>query len=572
MFGENFHRYQWLYFIAIACMIAIAAITAFNAWVMGPIVKNVFIGGETHTATILAIAVAVAFTIKGIMGYIQNVLLNKIGISLVAHYQKKLFHHLTTLRVEFFNARHSVELIAQLNQNINAIRNMMNTIILGYARDMLTVIALVGVMLWRDAILTLSILTVGPIILFIVSRYTRRVRSIARQEVNLNSQVITGLQEVAHGIEIVKSFTMEKQLNKKMQQLILEAQNRSYKIAKITARTSPLMEFMVGLAIAGTILYGAKLIAGGGYDTGTITSFLTAMLLAYEPAKRLTNLRVQLERTFVNTRMIYEILDTKPSNRYTNNESQSKKIKIAKGEIKFENVIFHYNDNQQKVLDGLSFTAPAGKTTALVGPSGGGKTTIIALLQRFYDPTQGAIKIDNENINNVSIHSLRENIAYVSQDAILFQGTIYENLLYANPKATKQQIIEAAKVAQAHEFICELPQGYETDLGENATNLSGGQRQRLAIARAIIRNAPILLLDEATSALDNESENKVQVALNDLMKNKTTIVIAHRLATIEKSDYIIAIKDGKVVDKGTHNELMQSGGLYAELQNINERR
>ena len=302
LFEENFHQYRKLYAIAIICMIGISALTAFNAWIMGPIVKNVFLGGDAQTAWALAIAIVVAFTLKGAMGYTQNVLLQKIAVSLVADYQKRLFEHLTNLRVEFFNARHSVDLIAQLSQNINAIRDMLNTIILGYARDMLTVIALVGVMIWRDATLALTILIAGPIVLYTLSRYTRRVRGIAREEVNLNSQVITGLQEVAHGIEIVKSFTMEEQLKQKMEKLIIEAQKRTFKIAKITARTSPLMELLTGIVIAGTIIYGSHIIAQGAYDTGTLTSFITALLLAYEPAKRLASLRVKLEKSFVNTR------------------------------------------------------------------------------------------------------------------------------------------------------------------------------------------------------------------------------------------------------------------------------
>lgn len=564
MFSENFSRYRFHYLITIFCLVLISCLTAFNAWIMGPIVKNVFLDGDSDTAFLLSIAICIAFSLKGILGYTQAVLLQRIGISLVAHYQERLFNHLTTLRVQFFNDRHSVDLIARLNHNVYAMKDMLNTIILSYARDLLTVICLIGVMLWRDTFLTITILTVGPVVMYMIGKYNRRIRNIVRGEVESNARVITGLQEVAHGIEIVKSFTMEEQLRSRMARLIQDARSRTYKIAKIMARTSPVMEFLAGLMISGTVLYGSYIVSRGSYDPGTLTSFITALLLAYDPAKRLASVRVQLEPCFVNTRMIYEILDTPRSHRY--GESNVSDLSVSRGEVCFRDVSFSYDDRDHLVLDSLSFTAMAGKTTALVGPSGAGKTTIISLLQRFYDPMSGSITIDGQDISGVGTNSLRRHIAYVSQDPILFQGSIRDNLLYAKPDATDTDIKRACKMAQAHDFIMDLPDGYDTPLGENATNLSGGQRQRVAIARALVRDAPILLLDEATSSLDAESERVVQEALKALMSNRTTIVIAHRLATIENADNILAIKDGKVVESGTHSELLKKQGLYSQLQ------
>ena len=280
-----------------------------------------------------------------------------------------------------------------------------------------------------------------------------------------------------------------------------------------------------------------------------------------------------IERSLVNARMIYEVLDTQPKQIDIENASP---LELNKGEIRFDKVNFHYGSGEeiiagaekQPVLVDLSFTARAGKTTALVGPSGGGKSTIIALLHRFYDPESGTIHVDGQDISDVTVDSLRSNIAYVSQSPVLFQGSVLDNLRYARPDASEADVMEAAKAAQAHEFIMELPNGYDTELGENGANLSGGQRQRLSIARAIVRNAPILLLDEATSALDNESEAKVQKALERLMKGRTTLVIAHRLSTIENADEILVIQDGTVVDRGSHGALMKSGGVYARLQKL----
>ncbi len=575
MATENFVVYRKQYAIAIVCLLIIAGITAFSAWLMAPIVDEVFLKSKDYNQAIfLSLTVVIIFIIKGFVTYLQAVTLNRIGNSLVARYQRRLFSHLLTLGVGFFNREHSVELISRLNQNVNAVRMLLNTVVLGFVRDLVTLIALIGVMFYRDIYMALTVFIIGPLALGVLASYARRVRRIAREEVQINAQVSTSMQEAAHGIQVVKSFTMEDQLREKLNALTRLAEGRSNKIARITARTSPLMETLAGFAIAGVIAYGGWRVVQGGYSTGALTSFMTALLLAYEPAKRLARMRVELERSIVSARMIYEVLDT-PIRQA--DRPGAAPLALKEGRIVVENVDFHYGQDpaesqalveKQPVLEGLSFIAEAGKTTALVGPSGGGKSTIIALLQRFYDVESGEISIDGQNIANVTVASLRDKVAYVSQQPVLFQGTIRENLRYARPDASDVEMEAAAKAAQAHGFITALPLGYDTPLGENGTNLSGGQRQRLSIARAIVRNAPILLLDEATSALDNESEAKVQSALEKLMKGRTTIVIAHRLSTIANADKIVVVDNGKVVDQGNHKELMNSGGVYARLQNV----
>ncbi|MEE9314329.1 MAG: ABC transporter ATP-binding protein [Rhizobiaceae bacterium] len=576
MAAENFRIYRREYAIAAVCLVIIALTTAFSAYLMGPIVKDVFYGNDFGSAVTLSMIVVGIFLLKGAMTYAQTVILNRIGNNIVARYQRRIFDHLLDLDVEFFTKQHSAALVSRLNQNVIGIRDMLNTVVLGYVRDLVTLIGLVFVMFYRDPYMSAAMLIVGPLALMTLARYARRVKTIAREEVLINAQVATAMQEVSHGISVVKAFTMEEQLREKLSALTIKAESRSNKIAAITARTSPLMETIAGFAIAAVIVYGGWRVINKGYEPSDLTSFMTALLLAYEPAKKLARLRVVIERSMVNARMIYEVLDT-PAPQL--DVADKKPFAMSKGKIEFKKVNFSYEQiagegdalmDTPQVLHDLSFTAKAGKTTALVGPSGGGKSTIIALLQRLYEPQVGSITVDGQNIADVTTHDLRSKIAYVSQHPVLFQGTVRDNLRYARPDATDAEIEEAARSAQAHDFITALPQSYDTQLGENGTNLSGGQRQRLSIARAIVRNAPILLLDEATSALDNQSEALVQTALDELMKGRTTLVIAHRLSTISGADSIVVIDGGVVVDQGSHEELVTQGrGVYARLHSVN---
>ncbi len=577
---ENFTEHRRDYLVAGFCLLVIAGTTAYSAWLMGPVVKDVFYGNNFNQALILSATIVAIFLVKGVMSYFQSVILNRIGNAIVARYQRRIFAHLLDLDVDFFTRQHSATLVSRINQNILGVRDMLNTVILGYLRDMVTLIGLIGVMVYRDPIMSSAVFVIGPAALWILAKYANRVKVIARQEVQINAQVATAMQEASHGITVIKAFTMEDQLREKLNGLTKLAEKRSNKIARITARTSPLMETIAGFAIAAVIAYGGWRVIHHGYEPSDLTSFITALLLAYEPAKKLARLRVTLERSLVNARMIYEILDTPAPNRPSDKQQTDK---ATAGDIEFSKVTFRYNEQNDysgdvfdtplikapPVISELSFIAKAGKTTALVGPSGGGKSTIISLLQRFYDPEAGTITVDGKDIAKLSTSDLRSNFAYVSQNPILFQGTVRDNLRYARPDATDMEIETAARSAQAHDFITALPEGYETPLGENATNLSGGQRQRLSIARAIVRNAPILLLDEATSALDNQSEALVQAALDQLMKGRTTLVIAHRLSTISNADAILVIDSGRVVDQGKHDDLVaKKGGVYAALHRV----
>ncbi len=377
--------------------------------------------------------------------------------------------------------------------------------------------------------------------------------------------MLGAMQESLQGITIVKAFTMEKLMGEKIAVLINQSEARSNKIARVSERTTPISEIIAGFAIAGVIAYGGHIAITDNQPPGAMFAFITALMLAYDPARRLARLQVGLERSLVNARMIYEILDVKPQQA---DRDGAIILQPKDGEIIFENVCFAYQP-EHPVLTNVSFTATAGKITAIVGASGAGKSTLISLVQRFYDLNSGKITIGGQDISQVTKASLRHSIAYVSQQPYLFEGSVGDNIRYGRPDATQEEIIEAAKLAHAHEFIIKLPRGYDTPIGENGTSLSGGQRQRLSIARAIVRNAPILLLDEATSALDNESEKKVQEALEYVMHKRTTLVIAHRLSTVIDADNIIVMEAGRVIEEGRHEDLIKiQNGVYSRFYEL----
>lgn len=562
---ENGRDYVGTYAIAIFCMLLMAASTAFLAWIMEDVINEAFVNQDAEAIWYVAGGILAAFLIRGVASYIEAVSLNIIGNNIVARYQQRLFDHLMALNLSFFSDTRSAQIAAQISQNVTGIRDTLNMTITLLARDVVTLFALVVVMFSKDAVLSMVVFFVAPPIVLALRYIAKRLRTATRQAIDLNSQVLGAMQETVQGITIVKSFTMEERLSERVSHIIGNAEQRANRIARLAERTSPITETISGFAISAVIVYAAHRSINNNVPPGAFFSFITALLLAYDPARRLTKLQVNLEKAVVNARMIYEILDTKP---LQGDKENATELAVKGGKVEFNDVHFSYPDSEL-VLNGVSFTAPAGKTTAIVGPSGAGKSTIISLVPRFYDPTSGSITVDGNNIEDVTKSSLRKNLAYVSQQPWLFEGSIRDNIRYGLPEASDADIEEAAKLAHAHDFILEQPQGYDTPVGENGITLSGGQRQRLSIARALVRNAPILILDEATSALDNESEAAVQKALDKAMKGRTVLVIAHRLSTIAKADKIVVMEAGKVVEEGSHAELSgQSGGVYSRLQNI----
>jgi len=562
--AENGRDHLWGYVFAISCLVIIALSTAFTAWIMRAIIDEAFANRRADVVWIICLSIFIAFMLRGFASYGQGVALSRIGNDIVARYQRRIYSHLMTLSVGYFNESRSAHIAAQVSQNVTGIRDVLNLTITSTVRDLLTFVSLIGVMVVQDPLLSLAVFILAPPLLYALRYVSKRLRSATREAVDLNSHVLGAMQETIQGISIVKAFTMEEALENKVNKLIGAAEGRANRIARLSERTSPLTESFAGFAVASVLAYAAYRSIYQNVPPGAFFSFVTALLLAYDPARRLARLQVQMERAIVNARMIYELLDMEPRQR---DLPDAKPLVVTEAKIEFRNVSFAYGN--ESVLDGVTLTAEGGKTTALVGPSGAGKSTVISLIPRFYDPKEGQILIDGQDIAHITKRSLRQQLAYVSQQPYLFEGTIRDNIRYGRPEATDEDIEKAARLAYAHDFIVAQPQGYDTPVGENGVTLSGGQRQRLSIARALVRNAPILLLDEATSALDTESEAAVQKALDEAMTGRTVVVIAHRLSTVVRADKIVVMQQGRVVEEGNHETLAKvSDGLYARLNNL----
>lgn len=568
--SENFSDHKLSYAKAIAGSLMISGATVFVGYIMRDVINDIFYKQRADLIAYIAGSILLAFVLRGLGSYIQAVQLAKIGNNLAAIYQKRVFAHLMKLGLNFYNDHRSGQLAAQINQNIGGMRDLMNMTITSLARDAVMLVGLICIMVYQEPYLSLYSLLIAPPLILTVTYVSRRIRTVTREVVHLNSHLLGAMQETTQGIAIVKAFTMEDQLRGKINGLIELAETRSNKIASVSERVTPISEILAGIAIASVIAYAGYRAIAEQQPPGTMFAFITSMMLAYDPARRLARLQVSLERALVNARMIYEILDLQPAQ---SDRPDAVELKVQNGTVRFEDVQFAYHaqgtPEHQQVLKTVSFIAKAGETTAIVGASGAGKSTLIALIQRFYDVNDGRILIDDQDIAGVTVNSLRHSIAYVSQQPYLFEGTIADNIRYGRPDATEEEIIEAAKLANAHEFIIRQPQGYDSPVGENGVTLSGGQRQRLSIARAIVRNAPILLLDEATSALDNDSEKRVQQALETIMKDRTTIVIAHRLSTVVSADKIIVMEAGNIVEEGRHADLISiENGIYARFYQL----
>lgn len=569
IFRENAGAYRGTYVFAIVCLLIISVTTAFTAWIMRDVIDEIFVRQQRDLIYPIAGAFAASFIIRGMASYYQAMALGRIGNNLVARYQQRIFDQLMKLGLNYYADNRSGALAGQISYNVYGIRDLISVTLTTFARDIVTLIGLVIVMVLQDPVLSIAALLIGPPLALSVNYIRRRVRQISLQSIQVNAHLIGAMQEATQGIAVVKAYTMEDQLAAKIEKLVVEAEGRSNKIISVTERLAPVTEILAGLAVAGIIIYAGYRAAVEAYPPGAIFSFITAFFLAYDPVRRLSRLQVNIERAMVNAQMIYDILDIEPRQA---DKPGAKPLVIDKGEIRFDNVTFGYADNSP-VLTDLSFVAEAGKTTAIVGASGSGKSTIVNLLERFYDVGSGTIQVDGQDIVDVTKQSLRSSIAYVSQQPYLFEGTIRDNIRYARPGATDGEVEAAAALAAADEFIRAQPQGYETPVGENGASLSGGQRQRISIARAILRDAPILVLDEATSALDNESEARVQQALEQAMKGRTAIVIAHRLSTIVNADNIIVMEAGRIIEQGSHAGLLKiANGAYKRFYSLQDHR
>jgi ATP-binding cassette, subfamily B, bacterial MsbA len=555
------------YLTAIVLMGIAAAATSVSAYILGEAINKAYVDKNIPGIALFSGLIVVLFIIRGISIYGQTVILSKISNAILANNQRRLFAKLMSESVGFFSTRHSSEFLARLTAGANAITEVLSLLINALGRDLLLLVGLIAVMVIQDAYMaTLGFLIAPPAMLFI-RKLVKRIKGLAYTQFTGTASILETMQESLQGIRTVKAFTLEGTMRERINENIEAVERNANKMARVSNRSSPLMETLGGLAVAGGLMYGGYGVVALNATPGQFFSFLTAFLMAYEPAKRLARLNIELNSHLVGARMLLEVIDSAATEVADDDKPA---LKLSDSRVELRDVSFAYRPNEP-VIRHMSFVTDPGKVTALVGPSGGGKSTVLALLLRFYEIKEGAILIDGQSISDVSRHSLRQQTAYVGQDVYLFRDTVRANIAFGKPSATEAEIIDAAKAACAHDFIMSFPLGYDTPVGEHGTQLSGGQRQRVAVARALIKNAPIILLDEATAALDSESEKQVQEAIEHLCANRTTIVIAHRLHTIMHADSILVVEAGEIVERGRHEDLLRRGGRYASFFRLQHR-
>ena len=563
LLAEHAVAHAGSYAAALALMAVSAAASVGSVALLRPVVNgmtgmNVAEPGAFKMLRNLAIAVAVLYVIRGLATCGQLILMSRAGNRIVAALQERVYDHLLHQPVRFFSDRHSSELMARLAMAANGARDAVQFVINSAGRDVLTVIGLAGVMVYNDPLMSLIALSIAPVGVLMLSRLMKKVRRAARRSFDGSADIMKHMGETAQGIRIIKSFNLEGVMRARMAGAVGEVEKAANRMAVGIALSSPVSETLGGVAVAIIILYGGWKVAVAHSDPGSFFAFMGALLSAYEPAKRLGRLNLDLQNSLVGARLVYDLLDEPLPDA---KDATRPDLVKGPGRIDIEGVSFAYRPGE-KVLDRIDLLAEPDKTTALVGPSGGGKSTIISLVQRLYEPESGSIRIDGQDITAVNTRSLRDAIAFVAQDVFLFRGSVRDNIALGRPGATEDEIVDAARRAHAYDFITGFDRGFDTEVGEQGAKLSGGQRQRIAIARAFLKKASIILLDEPTAALDSESEREVQKALEELRIGRTTIVVAHRLQTIVDADRICVIENGRAVEFGTHDELMARRGSY----------
>ncbi|HEY7245507.1 MAG TPA: ABC transporter ATP-binding protein [Xanthobacteraceae bacterium] len=556
---------HWLsYVVSFALMGIAAGCTSYMAYLVGHAVNEAYLAHDFAAIVAVSLLAIAIFTVRGLASYGQAVLLAQIGNEMTAANQQRMFDKLLRERFSYFADRPSAFFMSQVSYGASAVPAALGLLLTTMGRDGLALIGLAAVMVIQDPMLSLVGLVVMPPAVLFVRNLLRRIRSTAVNQFEGGAGLLETMQETLQGMRIVKSFGLEGEMRRRVKASAELARRAGNEFARLSNRSGPMMEALGGCAIALVFLYGGYRVNASGASPGQFVSFITAFLLAYEPAKRLARLHIDLHAVLPGVRMLFELLDspeTEPD------EEDKPGLRVAGGRIELIDVEFAYRPGEP-VLRQLAFTAEAGCVTALVGRSGGGKSTAFNLLLRFYQPDKGTISIDGQDIAAVSRRSLRQQIAYVGQDVFLFRAAIRDNIRYGRIDAGEDEIVAAAKAANAHDFITAFPSGYATPVGEHGLALSAGERQRVSIARALLKNAPILLLDEATAALDSESEREVQDALARLCAGRTTLVIAHRLSTVADADAIHVVEDGSVVESGRHAELLHRDGRYAAFYRL----
>ena len=562
LFRDSIKPYTLKLFSSLFFMIIIALSTGATAWLLDPAIDKIFLDKDESMLLLIPIAIILTLLIKSIATYIQIVLLNGVAQNIIADTQIKLFKKIINADLAWLHKIHSAKIISNFLYDVTLLQDSVSSSLANGMKDLLTLICLLGVMYYQDwQLATISIIAF-PLVGILTRRLGKRIKKASTESQEETGTLAAILSENLDGTRIVKAYQQEDEEIKKLRDSVFRRMTKILKGANARGAASPFAEFLAGFGIAGALYYAGLRGLQGDLALNEFVSFLGAMMLAFQPLRRLAQINATLQEGFAAAIRVFGLLDQKS---YINETSNAPRLSLSKSEISFENVTLSYEGQKKSALKEINLNIPHGKTTALVGPSGSGKSSILNLIPRFYDPDTGSVKIDNQDIKELTIDSVRSSIALVSQEPILFDMSIRDNILYGKPDSSNNEVIEAATAAAAHDFINELPDKYNTVVGEKGYSLSGGQKQRISIARAFLKNAPILLLDEATSSLDTESEQLVQNAISILMKNRTTLVIAHRLSTIINSDQIIVLDSGNIAEIGTHEELLNKDGVYKKL-------
>jgi ATP-binding cassette, subfamily B, bacterial MsbA len=548
--------------VALVLSIIVAGSTSGIAWILDPAVKKIFVEQNKIFAWTIPVLIVLAFTSKGLSLYFARINIIRVGQEVAGALQKKIAYNILTSDIQTLDNRHSGKYISNIMFDAFQVQNLVSTGVLNLMKDTFSVIALVSLMFYQNWKLALFAILMMPLAGGLAKSLGKRIGK-ATSKAGISSGNLTSfLTEIFKGSKMIRIYQKEKEENEKASKVIDDLVEKNIKIGSVLIRATPIMETLTGFMIAGFIIFSGKLIASGELGVNNFFSFLAAMMLAYQPIRSLATINMAAYQGAAAFKRISEIIDKEIKIKESTNLPQ---LILKNSDIKFNNVGFKYDTTDMKAIKQINFDIKGNSMAAFVGHSGAGKSTIINLLPRFYDPQEGSIEIDNQNIKGVSLSSLRKNLSLVSQDVILFDDTVKNNIAYAKPNASDEDIVKACEFAASDTFIKKLPNGYDTMIGENGVRLSGGQKQRISIARAILKESPIILLDEATSSLDTESEEIVQNAINNLTKNKTTLVIAHRLSTIHNADKIFVVKEGKIINSGDHHFLINNCNEYKSL-------
>ncbi len=562
LFKEYVKKHLKRIFIALILSIIVAGSTSGIAWLLDPAVKKIFIEQNKVFAWSIPLLIVVAFSSKGLSLYLARVNIIRVGEEVAGELQKKIANNILTSDIQTLDNRHSGKYISNVMFDTHYVQNLVSSGVLNLMKDSFSVIALVSLMFYQNWKLALFALLMMPLAAGLAKSLGKRIGKATSKAGISSGDLASFLTEIFKGSKMIRIYQKEDEENKKASDKINDLVEKNIKIGSVLIRATPIMETLTGFMIAGFIIFSGRLIAAGELGVNNFFSFLAAMMLAYQPIRSLATINMAAYQGAAAFKRISTIIDKDIK---VKEVPGAPKLSLKNSDIKFNRVEFKYDSTDEKAIKEISLNIRGNTMTAFVGHSGAGKSTIMNLLPRFYDPQKGSIEIDNQNIQLVSLNSLRKNLSLVSQDVILFDDTVKNNISYARPGATEKEIIEACKFAASDDFIKKLPQGYDTKIGENGVRLSGGQKQRISIARAILKKSPIILLDEATSSLDAESEEIVQNALNNLTRNKTTLVIAHRLSTIHKANQIFVMSQGKVVNSGNHDFLINNCEEYKSL-------